>query len=296
MEEPALKLKYIALLLCLFPLLLAGQPKWKRSAPPVKADLELFHATMTANFPTAETLKKGDFEYEISHRFRPSINDGFDAMYGFDGPARIRMALAYGLSNRLMLKLGRSNILDNIDLQAKVQLLQFRGKTLPSLIALQGGVAWNTEIPVGADGAGIRSRTDGRNFQYYAQLVYNTMLLNKKLGVGIVPSYLYNSAIFTVDSEYTFTLGNYYYYYVNSMWSLWVEYNPIVTGYQGVIGAGETGKSHNSLAIGFDIETGGHFFHIFVTNNDRLNPAQYLVGADRGAGEWRFGFGITRHL
>ena len=41
-----------------------------------------------------------------------------------------------------------------------------------------------------------------------------------------------------------------------------------------------------------------HFFYLFTTNNTRLNPSQYLVGADADAGpdNWRLAFGITRHL
>jgi hypothetical protein len=162
------------------------------------------------------------------------------------------------------------------------------------VLAIRGGVSWNTEIPDGID----RSRTDSDNFQYYAQLIYNGMLFDKKLGIGLVPSYLYNSYIFAVDKQYTFTLGTYLQYYINVMWSFWVEYNPIIMGYRGVIRLDETGKSYNSLAIGMDIETGGHIFHLIITNNARLNPSQYLVGADRSASDdmWRLGFGIKRYF
>lgn len=274
---------------------LNAQPKWKRSEPPKKVDLALFHATMTANFPTSETLKKGDFMYEISHRFLPAIKEGYGTFWGLDGPAKIRTALSYGISNRVMVTLGHSNLVDNLDLQVKAKLLQIRSKTLPGLVAVRGGVAVNTEIPESLD----RGKLDGDNFQFYAQLIYNAMFFNKKLGVGIVPSYLYNSNIFTIEKQFTFTLGNYYQFYLNRMWSFWLELNPIVAGYQGFVSPDELGrKSHNHIAFGLDIETGGHFFHLFVTNNSRLNPSQFLVGADKKAAvdNLRIGFGLTRHL
>ncbi len=52
------------------------------------------------------------------------------------------------------------------------------------------------------------------------------------------------------------------------------------------------------MIFGFDIETGGHIFHFLVTNNARINPSQYLVGADRSASDdmWRLGFGIIRYF
>lgn len=288
------RMAFVFLLTAALPSFLLAQPKWKKSRPGTVPDLALFHSTRTANFPTTETLGKGDFEFEISHRFQPSIKDGFDASFGFDGPAKIRYALSFGVLEHLMITLGRSNIIDNWDLQVKYKLFQFRNPALPVVVALQGGAALNTEVPRGLN----RSRTDPDNFQYYGQLIINTMLLNKKLGVGIVPSFLYNSVIFSLEKQHTFTLGQYLQYYINKKYSLWVEYNPIIAGYQGIIQLGEAGRSHNSVAIGFDVETGGHFFHIFVTNNVRLNPSQYLVGADRSFndGELRFAFGITRYL
>ena len=39
--------------------------------------------------------------YEISHRFLPPINEGYDAYWGIDGPARIRTALSYAPSRQL---------------------------------------------------------------------------------------------------------------------------------------------------------------------------------------------------
>ncbi|MGH1365072.1 MAG: DUF5777 family beta-barrel protein [Calditrichia bacterium] len=271
-----------------------AQPKWKKSMTVTQPPLELFHSTMTANFPTTETLHKGDFMYEISHRFIPSIKDGYDAYFGLDGPARIRTAVSYGITGKFMATIGRSNETDNVDLRVKGKLMELRNKSLPTAVAVRLGMAWNTEVPVGID----RSKSDADNFQYYVQVVVNTMLFNRKLGVGIVPSWLYNSYIYAREKQYSFTLGNYYQFFFNKTWSLWLENNPTLTGYRGVTRLDETGRSHNSLSTGIDISTGGHVFHLFVTNNARLNPSQFLVGADRSAGEdmWRLGFGVTRHL
>jgi hypothetical protein len=76
------------------------------------------------------------------------------------------------------------------------------------------------------------------------------------------------------------------------------EYSPVLAGYQGVLLPGEAGRSYDSLALGIAIETGGHFFYLFTTNNTRLNPALYLVGAPSKVepGSMRVAFGITRYL
>ena len=287
------KTLYLLLLIFIFPAM--SQPRWQRKASPKPAPLTLFHATMTANFPTTETLKRGDFLYEISHRFLPAIKEGYDAYWGIDGPARIRTALAYGISNNVMLTFGRSNFQDNLDFHIKTRLLEIRSSKLPTVFATRVGISVNTEVPKSLN----RSKFDGDNWQYYMQFIANTMLWNGKFGIGLVPSYLYNSSIYTIEKQYTLSMGSYLQYYFNNMWSIWVESNVIVSGYQGFIAPEEYGsKSHNHFALGLDIETGGHFFHLLLTNNSRLNPSQFIVGSDKSANtdNWRFGFGITRHL
>ena len=282
------------LLLIFLSSILISQPSWKRSEEVAPLKLELFHSTQTANFPTTESLNKGNWMYEISHRFMPSINEGIDALYGIDGPAQIRFALAYGITDDLMATFGRSSNSDNYDFQFKQKLIQIESDILPSVISVLGGFAINTEVPSNID----RSKGDIDNFQFYGQLIYNSMLLNKKLGIGIVPSYLYNSFIYSVEKQYSFTIGTYLQYYFNRVWSLWVEHNAIVSGYQGRIRLDESGKSYNSLSFGVVIETGGHIFNFMLTNNARLNASQYLVGADRSSSdnEWRLGFGILRYF
>lgn len=47
-----------------------------------------------------------------------------------------------------------------------------------------------------------------------------------------------------------------------------------------------------------EIETGGHFFKIFLSNSTDLNQTQFLSGADKSFddGDLRLGFMITRLL
>ncbi len=256
--------------------------RWKRRPSPKKAELQLFHSTQAINLPTTESLRRGDFEFEISHRFVPPITDGIDALYGLDGPVNMRLALGYAPTNRTIITLARSNTNDNIDLWLKQKFFQIRNKWLPTVVSLRAGVAWNTGVIAG------RSKSDARNFQYYVQAIFNSMV-RKKLGIGIVPSYLYNSHIFCEETQYSFTIGGYIQYYVSPLWSIVWEWNPTITGWR---------QYHNPVAFGIELETGGHFFKIILTNSPFLNPSQFLVGSDLAFndGDWRIGFNITRLL
>ncbi|MBU1099379.1 MAG: hypothetical protein KKA84_03160 [Bacteroidetes bacterium] len=285
-----MKITCFVLLLTLITTLSAQQ--WQRKAEGVEVREALFNSTLAGQLPTSSTLKSGDIEYEISHRFVPAINED-DANFGFDGPVKMRMALSYGLSDYLMVTLGRSNVMDNYDLRFKYNLYHDSVAENPYEFAVQAGIATNSQTPDILD----RSAFDGDNIQFYVQGIFNIMFAERKFGVGVVPSYLYNSMIFSIEKQYTFNVGTYAQYFFNRMFSLRVEYMPIVAGYQGYVEAGETGeRSYNTLAFNLDIETGGHVFQIMATNNLRLNPSQYLVGANDSAssGDWHLGFGILR--
>lgn len=274
-------LNWLVVFILLFVFLISAQEPgihWKREQPQQKSELDIFHSTQAFNFPTAEILKKGEFEYEILHRFLPNLGEK-GAYFGIDGQAQIRMALAYAFTNQMLVTVGRSNYNDNVDLNLKYRILQLPVANMPMAFAMRAGVAWTSaEIDTSRD------KFDSRNFQYYGQLIFNTLLF-KKIGIGIVPSYLYNSHVECKDTEYSFTVGGYLQYYAFPMMSLIAEGNAAVTGYRG---------KYNSFAFGIELETGGHFFKILLGDNSSMNPSHYLAGSPRH--DWRLGFNITRVL
>jgi hypothetical protein len=259
----------------------AQESKWKRRIVPNKLKTQLFHSTQSINLPTSETLQKGDLFFEISHRFIPTIKSGSKELWGFDGPANIRLALGYAFSDNSILTLGRSNLDNNFDLSFKHFLFESKIFSLPLTSSLLIGGSWNSDVNYSYE-------NDFDLFQFYGQLIFNTMI-EKKLGIGLVPSYLYNSHVQCKTTEYSFTLGSYMQFYFNDMYSFIVEWNPTVTGWR---------QDYNPVSFGFEIETGGHFFKIILTNSSDLNASQFLAGADKkfSDGDLRFGFNIIRIL
>jgi hypothetical protein len=258
-------------------------PTWKRTETQDDFDLHLFRSTQSINLPTAETLEKNNVEFEISHRFIPTIQNGVKDFWGFDGPVNMRLALSYAPTDHTMISLGRSNLDGNIDLSAKQSFWQIKNDMLPIIIAARMGSAWNSQPSRPIAG---RANFSSKNFQYYGQLIINTMYDNK-LAVGVVPSYLYNSYIFTDDTQYSFTFGSYITYYASKLLGFTFEWNPTVTGFR---------VETNPVAFGFELNTGGHFFKIVLTNSEDLNSSQFLAGSRNSfnSGEWHIGFNITR--
>ncbi len=177
--------------------------------------------------------------------------------------------------------MSRSNLEGNIDTQFKYKIFQLRNDTFPTLYTAQAGFAYN--------GKPIKDIPEGNSkFQYVGSVIFNT-LINNNIGIGIVPTYLYNSHIYCPDVQYSFTMGFYIQYYMADIWSFVFEANPTVTGWR---------DQYDSYALGIEIETGGHFFKMLLGTNNRMNFPQYISGAQSkfDSGDWYFGFNIIRLL
>jgi hypothetical protein len=244
---------------------------------------EVFHSVQSANLPTAEILPRGAWLFEISHRFLPPVSDGASALWGLDGPVRNRFGLSYSVSDRVALGVLRTNFEDNLELSAKVGLLQAGSEGLPVKVAAMGGVAWNTEVFEDPSHGG-----EDNEMQLYAQLVVNA-LVGERVALGVVPTYLRNPRILDFDTDNAFVLGLNGQWYASPSMSLLAEW---------IVSEQRPGLTHDSGTFGVELETRGHVFKLVFTNQVAMNPTQVLGGTpvDFEPDEWRFGFNLTRLL
>ena len=242
----------------------------------------VFHSTQAANLPTAETLAKGEFLFEIFHRFSPAISEGAGALWGLDGPVVNRLGLAYAASDRTMVGLLRSNLEDNLELQLKLRLAEGGGESVAYMVGVVGGVAINPELPgVGA--------FDAESLQYSAQGIRNVAPTGG-VALGVVPGYVKNVDPGSGETAGAFSVGLNGQVYLSPQVSLCGEWN--LSEDNGV------DLERDAGALGVELETGGQFFKLLVANSVRLNPAQFLGGTPFSfdPDEWRLGFNVTRIL
>jgi hypothetical protein len=258
------------------------QPRhWERRSEATHPPLTAFHSTQLINLPTAETLAGGEWQFEISHRFLPFLSKGKDAFWGLEGPINMRLGLGYAPSDRVLVTLARSSLMDNWDLQVKLKALELEAGSVPVLAALQGGAAWSSDVPE-------RESGDHGNFQYYGQLIHNT-LLAERLALGVVPAYLYNVLLNPVDPMQELYWGFYGQVFLTDIVSVNAEWT---------LGENPEELAHCVGSFGIELGTGGHFFRGFLPDSVRINPTQYLVGTDFPfeLDECRLGFAVTRLL
>lgn len=72
-----------------------------------------FKSTRVINAHSTEMLAKGNLDFRILHRFNP-INNGINDWFGLDN-AFMRMSFDYGVTKNLMIGIGRSTSLKEVD-------------------------------------------------------------------------------------------------------------------------------------------------------------------------------------
>jgi hypothetical protein len=284
MKAPAIAMLALSLLLPRGASTQDAPVQWRRAGGPTEPPVTVFHSMQAATLPTAETLRKGELLFEISHRFWPAMSEGAGALWGLDGPVTNRIGLAYAPADRIVIGVVRSNLDDNVELDLKARLFEAQ---LPLLVGVMGGVAFNTDTPA------VPGYEDDE-LQAYAQLILD-VLVGGRLALGLVPTYLHNPRIADASADDTFVLG--------------VHGTLQISAGMSAIGewiASEARPDYDNAALtlkdaltaGIQLETGGHFFKLLVTNSTRLNPTQVLAGTPHRfvPDEWRFGFNLTRRL
>jgi len=115
-----LKPAVIGFLVILLGILPAQENKvrWQRSTETVHF-LQLFHSIQAFHLPTAETMQKGDVQFELAHRFTMPVSSGWSGAYGLDGSVIMHIGLDYALSNKILLSIARRNLEGNVEFLAK---------------------------------------------------------------------------------------------------------------------------------------------------------------------------------
>ncbi len=239
-----------------------------------------FWGTRLINLPTTTTLGKGEFLFRISHRFQPPVSDGWDSLFGFDGPAFILFSFGYGITDNLTATLGRSKLYQEWDLSVDWSLLeQGKGSPLPFSATLHvGGSMVTQDEPQNAEWSG-RFRLSA-----LLSLAYQ---LNDRFSFLLVPAFSSNTNFWEPSSEGTFALGIGGRFMILNDLSLIAEWIPQLAGYKDLC---------SGWGFGMEKKIGGHVFQFFVTDSLGLTASQFIPGGDMklGDGDFRFGFNIFR--
>jgi len=252
-----------------------------------------FKSTRILNGQSIERMPAGQLDVRFSHRFG-TINEGAYKLWGLD-EANIHFGLDYGITDWLMVGVGRGSYEKTYDGFLKFSILrQSHGaKNMPVSISLLSASTINSlsqndlMLPTGAANVYFWDRVSfvnqvlvARKFNERFSLEINPTLVHRNMtGAELDPNDILSVGFggrIKLSKRITF---NFEYYYVV----------PPIRDYR-------KDKTYDPIAIGFDIETGGHVFQIILTNSLSMIEKGFITET---TGQWgkndiHLGFNISR--
>ena len=230
-----------------------------------------FKTTRLMNGHTIENAAAGVLDFKVSHRFG-MINSGSYQLFGLD-QASMRMGLDYGISDRLMVGVGRSTFQKQYDAFGKFKILrQSTGgrRSSPISVSAVSTVMLKT----------LKWEDPKIKNYYTSRLSYaHQLIIARKFSEGVsfqlMPSFIHtNLAKTSTEPNDIFALGAGGRIKLTKRLSFNVEYYHVlpislVEGEDYMI----TGTK-NSLAIGFDIET-GTFYKLYRYDRKEFHHRNY---------------------
>jgi len=260
-----------------------------------------FKSTRNINFHTAEVSGKRILDFRIQHRFG-NLSSGANNAWGIDGPASLMLSLEYSHNGRWMVGISRCNVNKMAEGFFKWKILRQVKHGFPFTVTYFGGLYYSATMnsdlgQTSPDFYDPKKPTD--RMSYVHELIIACKVA-PWLSVQVAPSYVHYNLVgstigFTKNDCYAL-LGVIRAKY-NKRQAIIFEY-----AYRLNTNYASTGANYyNSMGIGWEVETGGHVFQMFLTNSTGIMENQYIMGTNTS---WkkigatpagiRIGFNITR--
>lgn len=247
--------------------------------------LQTFKGTRLINGHSIETRDRGVLDVIISHRFG-RVNTGAYELFGLD-QSNVRLGMDYGISDQLNVGVGRNSFEKTFDGFLKYKLVrQSEGADpVPLSVAAFSSMALKT----------LRTGSPGGEPNLNSRLAYTfQVIMARKFSPGfslqIVPTLVHRNTVPEGQGPNDLlALG------AGSRINLTRRVS-LNTEYYYVFNRSPNTAARNSVAIGFDIETGGHVFQLHLTNSRAMNEKGFIAetSGDFFDGDIHFGFNISR--
>jgi hypothetical protein len=280
------------------------------ASPPPKENkvYATFKTTKIISSQSIETVKRKNLDFRVTHRFSnigTEGNGGAHTLWGFDESQDIRISFDYGITNNLMVGIGRSKMNEMIDGLVKYRFLnQTTDNKIPLSIAFYGDMAVSAmtadQIYFGTVGVKDSGEKFAHRITYVSQLIF-ARKFGSRLSLQLMPTYVHRNfvkALVNPDNGAEET---------NGLFSAGIggrvkltKRISIIADYFYTFSDFRRNNSqlefYDPLAVGVEIETGGHVFHLNFTNSAGIIDANYIPNTRDNwlDGAFKFGFNISR--
>lgn len=249
-----------------------------------------FKSTRIVNGHSVERMKKRQLDFRINHRFG-KLNSGIYELFGLDN-ALINFSFDYGINDWLMVGLRRGTNKKTIDGSLKFSILRQSAGKVNMPVSLSYYVNSSLKTIRGYEDLPDMKKGDFIDFMHRMAFCHQILVARKfseKLSLQLTPSYVHRNYVKQEENNDIFAvgLGGRYKFIRRVAFTFEYFYADNVT---------RENEYTYPLAIGFDIETGGHVFQLFVTNSKPMTEDGF-IGETTGSwldGGIYFGFNISR--
>ncbi|MGZ3866986.1 MAG: DUF5777 family beta-barrel protein [Bacteroidia bacterium] len=275
-----------------------GEPEKKKEKEFAQAT---FKSSRNINFHTTEVIPRGSMDIRISHRFAPLIGGSYSA-FGIDGPANLMISAEYSYDGRTMVGLQRS-FTDKVgDLFFKWKIFRQAKHGSPVNVTYFGaGYYTFVKDPyLGQPNKFYNLEMD--RVSYVNQLLVSRKFapwLSAQVGFAHVHYNMVGIANGLSKNDVMVATGIIRLKYTKRQAIIFEYGYRLDNEYGAVLPPGSKTKTlqyFDNMGFGWEIETGGHVFQIFVTNASGILDNQYLIKADGdySTSGMRIGFNIMR--
>lgn len=244
-----------------------------------------FKSTRVINGQSIEFLRPGTMDVRILHRFG-QLDQGYKNFFGLD-QASMRLGFDFGITNNLMVGIGRSTFKKELDAFVKYAPFQQStgGGSFPVTIALASGITMN----------GLEWSDPNRKNYFSSRLAYYFQtIIGRKISEGFslqfTPTLVHKNLVpLETDPNDIYSVGVSGRLKVSKRIAFTWDYFYLFNSPSDNI-------YHNPLSVGIDIETGGHVFQLHFSNATGMNEPTFITETtgDWSKGEVRFGFNLSR--
>jgi len=243
----------------------------------------IFRSTRVINSHSVEMLAKGNLDFRIMHRFG-FVSDGVKQLFGLDA-ATMRMSFDYGISDNIMVGIGRSTFRKELDAFIKTRVLhQSKGhRSIPFSLLFAVGYVIHTEESFSVMKPSFADRS-----AYYLQVIAGRKF-NSRFSLQLNPVVLHTMMPQdSTTSSTIFAIGCGARYSISKRVAITLDYLPVLNGLSE--------NNTDPLSVGFDISTGGHTFQLHFSNTIGMNERAFIsqTTGDFFKGDIRFGFNLSR--
>ncbi len=256
--------------------------------------LATFKGTRIITGQSNENIAKKHLNFLILHRFGELKDDAwYYSLLGID-EATVRIAFDYGITDKLMVGVGRSSKTKVYDFSVKYKIAQQKiggNKNFPLAISYYGNMGLNSTTFTEP----TRENYFTSRLSFCNQLII-ARKINPSISIQITPTFVHRNLVNkTSDPNDVIALGLGGSFKITRSTRLNVEYYPRLTGRDELI-PNTTNKFEDYLAVGFDIETGGHVFQLMFSNSMYMYEQGFVA---QTTGKWsdfgiRLGFNLSR--